>query len=220
MATTRRQSVRAGESPAASVGDIAVLSLDRVSRAYGSVVALAPLTLHLGRGSVCVVQGANGSGKTTLLRLAAGILVPTTGRRHAKGRSLYLRSGDGVRHAQSARQAVRFATALTGASCEVQAVLDAVELTDLADVAAATLSAGQRARATLAVAAACRPDIACLDEPTAHLDRQGHAVAAHIVRELAARGAAVLVATHDDGFLSAVADARVDLRRGFAEVVA
>ena len=195
-----------------------MLSLDRVSRSYGPVLALAPLTLHLDAGTVCVVEGANGSGKTTLLRLAAGVLMPTGGRRRAFGTALYLRSGDGVRDAQTARMALDFAVGARGGDGNVEGLLDAVGLSHVADSPAATLSSGQRARVTLALAVAATVDVVCLDEPTAHLDTSGHAVARDLVQELARGGAAVLVATHDPQFLGRTADARICLRGGVAEL--
>lgn len=220
MATTPRQSAPAETLTPVPSHEDELLVLERVTRSYGATVAIGSVTLRVGREAVCVLHGANGSGKTTLLRLAAGVLAPTTGRRHARGSALYLRSGDGIRDAQSVRQAVAFAAAATGADPDVDAVLESVGLAGLADVSATALSAGQRARVSLAVATACRSAIVCLDEATAHLDDDGRAVASQVVRGLAARGAAALVATHDTTFLSGVADARLHLRDGLVQVAA
>ena len=209
MATTWRRSVGVDLFRGTSPPDVDRLLLERVCRWYGSVLAVGPLTLRLGAGAVAVVHGRNGSGKTTLLRLAAGLVRPSAGRRVAEGSALYLRSGDGVRDAESARQALRFVAAK--GDIDHDAVVEAMELTGVADMPAAALSAGQRSRVTLAVATLCRTDVVCLDEPTAHLDEEGQALAAHVVQDLASRGSAVLVATHDPSFLSAVADAYVRL---------
>jgi len=184
---------------------------------YGQRVALAPLTLRVLPGAVCLVTGPNGSGKTTLLRLAAGLTVPTRGARHALGSALYLGPGDGVRAAQSARQAVRFVTALAGRRAGGDEALAVVGLGELADVPSAALSSGERARISLAIALASRPAVACLDEPTAHLDADGRAVAVEVVARLAAGGAAVLVATHDEGLLGEVAGTRLHLVAGRPE---
>lgn len=185
-----------------------------VSRCYGEKVALAPLTLCMEAGTLCAVQGPNGSGKTTLLRMAAGVLAPSTGRRHARGRALYMRAGDGVRAAQTPRQALRFAAAVSGSMCSVAAVLADTGLADVADITAARLSAGQRARVALAMVLACRPAIACLDEPTAHLDTAGRAMVTRVVRELRETETVVLIATHDDDLVSDIADGRLRLREG------
>ncbi|MPZ89425.1 MAG: ATP-binding cassette domain-containing protein [Nitriliruptorales bacterium] len=216
MSTTRPTRARAWTAQPAWGSDV-VLALEEVSRSYGPTVALAPLTLRLSSGTLCLVHGPNGSGKTTLLRLAAGMLAPTTGRRHAVGRAVYVRSGDGTRAVQSPRQAVSFAATASGRDCDAGPYLAEVGLADVADLPAAKLSAGQRARVTLAVVLASRPAMVCMDEPTVHLDAEGRAAAIRVIRQLASTGTAVLVATHEDGLLSEVADARVCLRDGVVE---
>lgn len=215
MATTWRPSrrLRAGASGPGGT----VLDLEGVSRSFGPTVALAPLSLRLEPGTVCLVTGPNGSGKTTLLRLAAGALAPTTGRRRAAGLSVYLRAGDGARASQTPRQAVAFAAAMRGDPTLADVALDAVGLRGLADVPVRALSSGRRARLTLGVALACRPSVACLDEPTAHLDPEGLLAAADAVVRLAAGGAAVLVATHDHDRLAGLAHARLRLHGGCLE---
>jgi ABC-type multidrug transport system ATPase subunit len=195
-----------------------VLALDGVSRSYGPTLGLAPVTLRIEAGAVCRVVGANGSGKTTLLRLAAGVLTPTTGTRSAEGLALYLRPGDGVRDAQTVRQAVGFAARATGDGRKAVPALDATGLLPIADRIASRLSAGQRARVSLAIALACSPSVVCLDEPTVHLDDEGRAAVTHAVRRLTAVGTAVLLATHDHGLLSQIVDRCVRLRDGTVEV--
>lgn len=192
------------------------LALDGVTRSYGSTLALAPLSLTIHPGSVCLVTGANGSGKTTLLRLAAGVLAPTAGVRRAAGPACYLRAGDGARSPQRVADAVGFAADLGGG--DPARALASTGLDDLRARRAGRLSAGQRARLTLAVAHACRPALACLDEPTAHLDADGVAAALGVLRDLADGGAAVLVATHDPESLLGLADGVVGLRDGYLEV--
>jgi ABC-type multidrug transport system ATPase subunit len=185
------------------------LVLQGVHRWYGQVQALAPLTLRLSPGVVCVVSGPNGSGKTTLLRVAAGLVQPSGGRRAAHAPALYVPPGGGARLTQTVRQAVGFAAVLGGGTVE-----DAIEATGLADLCGrrvGELSAGQRGRVSLAVIVAARPAVACLDEPDAHLDASARRCAAHVAALLADRGAAVLVATHDRRFLTDRRDGEVVL---------
>lgn len=189
------------------------LTLQGAGRLYGATLALAPVTLRLEEGSVCVVTGANGSGKTTLLRIAAGVTAPTRGTRTADVPALYLRSGDGARSGQTVRQAVAFAAALGGVG-DAEQIIREVGLGPLSQHRSSALSSGLRARLTFAVALACRPALVCLDEPTAHLDPEGAVLAGVVVARLADVGAAVLVATHDRDFLIERADARLCLERG------
>lgn len=192
-----------------------MLTLEAASRSYGRTVALAPLTLRLHAGTVCLVSGPNGSGKTTLLRLAAGIATPSTGTRHMTGSGLYLRSGDGMRQAQTVGQAVAFAAALSRQTRRCDLLLDLVGMGAWSTTPVRSLSAGQRARASLAVALAAAPTLVCLDEPTAHLDAEGVRVAADVVHRLTGQGSAVLVATHDLQWLAA--DGRIALDGGRVE---
>jgi ABC-type multidrug transport system ATPase subunit len=115
------------------------------------------------------------------------------------------------------RQAIDFVarTLASGRTCEE--ALATVGLCGLADTPVGQLSSGERTRVGLAIALVFRPSVACLDEPTAHLDAEGCAAAAGVVADLAAQGSAVLVATHDEGFLADLPDTRIRLSRGRLE---
>ena len=58
----------------------ALLQIEDLRIAYGSVMAIKGISLHLNRGEVVTVLGANGAGKSTLLRAISGLIVPKTGR--------------------------------------------------------------------------------------------------------------------------------------------
>lgn len=172
-------------------------------------MALPQVTMRVEPGAVCVVTGPNGSGKTTLLRIAAGLLQPSGGVRAAVSPALYAAAGDGARRAQTVGRAVEFAAALGGG--DVDESLAVVDLMGIGSSRVEALSAGQRARVTLATVLAAAPRIACLDEPDAHLDDEGRGHAAAVVDLLARRGTAVLVATHDRRWLEGHLDAHLDL---------
>lgn len=200
-----------------------LLRLDAVSRRHEDVLALAPVTLTLHPGTVTLVTGENGSGKSTLLRLAAGLLRPTTGSRSSRGRALYLLAGQGARAAETPRAAVATAAALAGlgrasATDAALAALRSMGLERAGGRPSGTLSSGQRARVTLAVALVCPVPVLCLDEPTAHLDGAGADLVEQVLAGLRRRGAAVMVATHDDAALSWGADAHLHLDRGRVQV--
>ncbi len=195
------------------------LELRAAGRRYDQAWAVLPVSLSLGAGTATLVTGRNGSGKSTLLRLAAGLLRPTTGSRRARGRSLYLLSGHGARSAATSVANVTMAVRLTGgsaarASTLAHEVLDDVGLTSVAGQPAGTLSSGQRARLSLAVALACPVPLVCLDEPTAHLDEEGAMVVVESITRLRARGTALLVASHDPGSADWPFDARLHLAAG------
>lgn len=195
------------------------LRLAAAGRRYDGGFALSPVSLTLHRGTVTVVTGPNGSGKSTLLRLAAGLSRPSTGSREAAGRALYLLSGQGARAVETPVAAAATAARLSGlapgdADEAARGALDEVGLGLVVRQQAGTLSSGQRARLTLAVALACPMALVCLDEPSAHLDSAGSQLVGRVVRRLRDRGAAVLVATHDPAADTWPADARLRLDGG------
>lgn len=201
--------------PASGGGAPVALQLRGVAHTFGRTCALAALDLEVHRGAACVVTGTNGSGKTTLLRVAAGALTPTSGSVRRAGIGLYLRSGGGAHSAQSVREAITFVAYQRGGDpTRAVDILDRCGLAPLANAQVGSLSAGQRARVTLAVAATARAAVTCLDEPTAQLDADGVAVVRQVVRELLDDGRAVLVSTHDLNGVADMADAFVRLHRG------
>ncbi len=92
--------------------------------------------------------------------------------------------------------------------------LERFDLGGFAERAVRTYSRGQRQRVALARALVHAPRLLLLDEPTTGLDSAGAARLVDVVREEAARGAAVVVVTHDAAFEAAVASDVVALERG------
>lgn len=190
------------------------LWLDQAGRRYGMLTALAPTSLVMERGAVVLVEGDNGSGKSTLLRLAAGLLRPSTGTRECAGPALYLRPDGGGRATERVRDAIGFAAALRGRAHEERHALETVGLEGVGHRQVASLSSGQRARLMLAYLRVSSPALACLDEPTAHLDAAGWQLVIDNVRAAVVNGTSVLLATHDPRPFLDVADARLVLEAG------
>lgn len=153
-------------------------------------------------GELVAIVGRSGSGKTTLLRLMAGHGTPDRGRVWARG-ALHVPQRPQLPPARTVREALD-----TGdeRAAEVLAALGLGEValgTPLGDDGAG-LSTGQRHRLALARALvlaedarAAGEDVALLlDEPTAHLDAGAEQAVLRRLRDAAARGVAVLVATH------------------------
>jgi ABC-2 type transport system ATP-binding protein len=184
-------------------------------RLFGETVrALDAVDLRLEAGETLALLGPNGAGKSTLLRLLGGLVVPTRGRATVAGHDA-AKGGPALRAAAgyvagdarsfawrlSARENLRFFASLHGhagaaATREVERVLERVGLADRAGARVATLSTGMRQRLALARGLLGAPKVWLLDEPTAGLDpAAAHAVRA-LVGELAAGGAAVILATH------------------------
>jgi energy-coupling factor transporter ATP-binding protein EcfA2 len=165
---------------------------------------LRGITLELLPGERVALMGRNGAGKSTLLRVVRGLAEPTRGRMERAGEiALLLQNpGDYLIHDRAVDDA--------GAAGVARAGLAGRERANPRD-----LSGGERQRLALEVVLAARDCAAVLlDEPTRGMDRaHGEALAARI-RELAAGGAAVAVATHDAEFVADFAERVVLLGQG------
>ena len=199
---------------------------------YGRKIAVRDVDLTLDAGQVTALMGRNGSGKSTLLWALQGSRKRTGGsvrvgatdprdpadldateRRHRVGLVpqtaadlLYLESVD-----DECAVADRDAGTTAGLT---RGLLD--RLAPGIDGAAhpRDLSEGQRLALVLAVVLVAGPPVVCLDEPTRGLDYPGKAQLGEILADLASRGHAVLVATHDVEFVAQVADRVVVLAEG------
>ncbi len=178
----------------------AALRLDGVTYAYGGEPpAVVESSLAVARGEIVALEGPNGSGKTTLAKLAAGLLEPAAGTVTRAGRAGYL-SQDPGRYLVKESALDEVGLAVGGDRELARAALDRVGLGWAAGRHPRDLSSGERERLGVAAVAVARPDVLILDEPTRGIDPDRKAALAAWLSEEAARGAAVLVVTHDASF--------------------
>ena len=190
-----------------------------VIRLHGAVVllggfpALAGADFAADRSEVVLVRGANGAGKSTLLHLCAGLLPLAAGDgevlgcdlgddRAAVRRRVGLLGHDTALYGElSAAENLRlWARAARVPEPDAPGALERLGLREhLWDVSVARLSAGQRRRVALAALVVRRPELWLLDEPHAGLDREGRQIVDSIVKDAAAAGAAVVLASHEAG---------------------
>ncbi|MEA5453690.1 ATP-binding cassette domain-containing protein [Sinomonas sp. JGH33] len=169
------------------------------------------------RGTITGVSGPSGSGKSTLLSIIAGWEKPRRGRVVvARGTTIrwVFQNPFGVPR-RTALDHVALALLARGlgraaATAEAAALLADFGLAGSADSTFSALSGGEAQRLMLARAVAGHPDLILVDEPTAQLDRANAATVNSVLAALAARGSAVVVASHDAETLAAC-DAVVDL---------
>jgi ABC-type multidrug transport system ATPase subunit len=208
----------AGERRAAGGAAIEVHAL---GKRRGGRWVLDDVTFTVAAGEVVALVGGNGAGKSTLLACAAGALDADRGwvaiAGHTSGRR---------RQAGYAPEAADAPGHLTGGElwALVSALRGGARLDDeaarllaigaLAAIRLDRMSLGQRRRAVLAAALVGAPAALLLDEPDNGLDAAGlDALVALVARE-AARGAAVLVATHDPAVRERLAARTVTLVEG------
>lgn len=204
----------------------AAMTFEKVTRRFGRRVGVRDLDLSVEPGSVLGLVGRNGAGKTTSLRLAHGLLFPDAGRIRVLGldpvtEGLELRTRVSLLSEESALypwmrvgQAVDFAAALhprwdAGLAARLSQRLE-LETGDKVGV----LSRGTRAKVALVVAAACRPELLLLDDPTAGLDPLvRREVLQGILEATSGEGGAVVYASHLVHDIERVAD-RVAILEG------
>ena len=193
-----------------------LVTLDRVSIAYGHLALLDTASLQIEvRERICVI-GRNGTGKSTLLRIVGGELEPDSG---SVWRQPTLRIGRLAQDVllQDARRVFDVVADGLGnviddewqRDTRVKQVLSRLGLDAGASVAA--LSGGWRRRVLLARALVGEPDLLLLDEPTNHLDIESMTWLETFLIDYA--GAVVLV-SHDRVFLQRVANRIIELDRG------
>ncbi len=198
----------------------------RVTKRFGPVRALHGVDAMFEAGRVSVLTGANGSGKSTLLAILGTLTRPTSGEvdhgslgdtRGAVRANLGWVGHETLAYGDlSGRENILLSARTHG--LEPRAALDeAVERFSLGafvDRLVRTYSRGQRQRVALARALVHHPGLLILDEPSTGLDAATTTRLAAVVREEAARGAVVILSTHDVGLSSDVADDVWVLERG------
>ena len=183
------------------------LTLDKVSKQYGAVTALRPLSLSLPLGAFTLIVGPNGSGKTTLLRLVAGLCRPTRGQVLVRGKDPALEKRDVglVSHQPmfyddlTCRENLLFFARLyrvEPALDRVDAALEWAGLQPFRERPGSDLSRGLKQRLALARATLHDPAVLLLDEPFTGIDGKGAAAVLAQLRSFRERGATVLIVTH------------------------
>jgi ATP-binding cassette subfamily F protein uup len=197
---------------------VPLVSLDRVSIAFGHLPLLDQASLQIDTRERVAVIGRNGTGKSTLLRIISGETAPDAGgvwRQPAlrvarleqdvplsDARSVFDVVAEGHTHHLDADEAwLR--------DHHVDLVLSRLDLPP--DAIVETLSGGWRRRVLLARALVGQPDVLLLDEPTNHLDIEAITWLEDFLADYA--GAVVFV-THDRAFLQRLATRIVELDRG------
>ncbi|MBJ6118654.1 ATP-binding cassette domain-containing protein [Pontibacter sp. BT310] len=183
-----------------------VLSIDNLSKKYGSLKAVDSLSLQVEEGSIYGLLGPNGSGKTTTLGMVLDVIQPTGGS--------FSWFGDGISKATKQRvgailETPNFYPYLTakrnlqviadtkGADHQnIAKMLDLVGLGTRSNTTFKGFSLGMKQRLALAAAMLNDPEVLVLDEPTNGLDPQGIAEVRDLILRIAAQGKTIILASH------------------------
>ncbi len=196
--------------PAGGPGSPAVYAVD-LRKQYRRTVALAGLSMTVGRGEVFGFLGPNGAGKTTAVKLLLGLSRPSGGEAMVLGAP----AGDRETRRQigylpelfrfqawlTAREVLTLHGRLLGLPrsrqrATVENALGTVGLGGRGDDKVGTFSKGMQQRLGLGVALLGEPALVILDEPTSALDPVGRHQVRAIIRGLRDRGATVFLNTH------------------------
>ena len=188
----------------------AIVTRDLAKR-YGTIQALAGLSMTIPRASVFGFLGPNGAGKTTAVKLLLGLARPTSGEgeilgqpigeRRSRRRVGYLPELFRYQPWLTAREVLLLHCELTQIdraawSREIEDALAIVGLTDRAATRVGTFSKGMQQRLGLGVALLGDPELVLLDEPTSALDPVGRHDVREIIRTLRDRGMTVFLNSH------------------------
>lgn len=185
----------------------AVLSINNISKSYGSIQALKNVSFEVPQGSVFGILGPNGSGKTTLLSIILDVLKAANGnflwfgqpgspdQRKKIGSLLetpnfyhYLSAVDNLKITQSISG--------RGDRSDIDTTLQKVKLFERRKSRFSTYSLGMKQRLAIAGALLGDPKVLVLDEPTNGLDPVGIAEIRELIVELKNSGHTIIMASH------------------------
>lgn len=208
----------------------AAIEITDLSKRFGNVIAVDGISFSVKRGSVTGLLGGNGAGKTTTIGMIMGLILPTSGSVHVLGTDM---QRDRYRvlarmnfespyvdmpHRLTVRQNLGvFAQlyAVADAETRIGRLAKALALEELLDRPAGQLSAGQKTRVALAKALLNEPEVLLLDEPTASLDPDiADWVRTHLEDYRRAKGATILLASHNMSEVERLCDRVIMLKQG------
>lgn len=170
-------------------------------------LVLDDVTLSVRKGTVTGLIGPSGSGKTTLMRALVGVQQPSGGEvtilgQEAGSRALrskigYVTQTPAIYPDLTVGQNLQYFGGLVRATKQdIDTMIDKVQLGNQRHQLVASLSGGQKARASLAVALLGRPELLVLDEPTVGLDPLLRTELWEMFASLARQGVTILVSSH------------------------
>jgi multiple sugar transport system ATP-binding protein len=216
---------------------MAHVELDAITKSFGAVSVLSPLSLAIEKGEFVVLVGPSGCGKTTTLRILAGLETASSGRVRINGRDVTdTRPGErdiamvfqnyALYPHMSVRQNIGYAMRVHRVpAAEVEArVIEAARLLSLEpflDRKPKTLSGGQRQRVAIGRALVRQPQAFLFDEPLSNLDAKLRVEMRTEIKLLQRRlGTTAVYVTHDQVEAMTMADRVVVMNAGRIEQAA
>lgn len=191
------------------------------------ITVLSDVNFEMDAGKIYGLWGRNGSGKTMLLRLIAGLIRPTHGEVHVFGKRLGVET-DFPENMGIIIENVGFWSEYTGMEClrilasirkkiseiEMRQALSRVGLDPDDKRRYYQYSLGMKQKLAIAQAIMERPDLILLDEPTNSLDTESVEGVRSVLIEERARGALIVVASHNQEDIELLADETIRIVDG------
>ncbi len=184
-----------------------ILTIQNLHKRYGSVQALRNVSLEIKKGNVYGILGPNGSGKSTTLGIVLNVVNKTSGEYSWFGGTM--KTHDALKKVgaiierpnfypyMSAKENLELVCKIKGINYnKVQEKLELVGLVERQNSKFRTFSLGMKQRLAIASALLNDPEILILDEPTNGLDPQGIHQIRDIIKQIAALGTTILLASH------------------------
>ena len=202
------RAVAPGSGGRVDAGPEAVLSVEGLTKRYGSLVAVDGISFQVARGETFGMLGPNGAGKTTTLEIIEGLRSPDAGRITLFGldvvrkrRAMQERIGVQLQSQAlwpdlTVEETLKTFRALFRRKVPVEGLLERFSLVDKRRSLVRELSGGQKQRLSVATALVNDPEAVFLDEPTTGLDPQARHSFWDLIRKMQHEGKTVIVTTH------------------------
>ena len=189
-------------------GSNTVLSVERLTKRYGRLVAVDGISFQVGRGETFGMLGPNGAGKTTTLEMIEGLRRPDAGRITLLGldavrqrRAVQERIGVQLQSQAlwpelTVEETLKTFRALFRRKASLEGLLERFSLVEKRRSLVSSLSGGQKQRLSVATALVNDPEVVFLDEPTTGLDPQARRSFWDLIRDMQYEGKTVIVTTH------------------------
>lgn len=202
-----------------------ILTIENLHKRYGRIQALKNVSFEIKKGRVYGILGPNGSGKSTTLGIVLNVVNHTSGNyRWFNGQ---MQTHEALKKVGAIIERPNFYPYMTAEEnlklvCKIKSIkyskitekLDLVGLTERKDSKFSTFSLGMKQRLAIASALLNDPEILILDEPTNGLDPQGIHQIRDIIKQIAAQGTTILLASHLLDEVEKVCSDVIVLRKG------
>ncbi|MDD5149887.1 MAG: ATP-binding cassette domain-containing protein [Flavobacterium sp.] len=202
-----------------------ILTIDNLHKRYGNIQALKNVSFEIKKGNVYGILGPNGSGKSTTLGIVLNVVNKTSGQYSwFDGR---MQTHDALKKVGAIIERPNFYPYMTAEEnlklvCKIKNInyskidekLELVGLNERKNSKFSTFSLGMKQRLAIASALLNDPEILILDEPTNGLDPQGIHQIRDIIKQIAAKGTTILLASHLLDEVEKVCSHVIILRKG------